>query len=86
MLIFAPDRATCTSLWAALPDLACVWWPSIFRARRPHSHYNTQFNPVALAFFEARKQAISLWSNLRTRLQAPRFVCELFRTLTLTIR
>ena len=55
MLIFAPDHKTCTSLWEALPDLACVWWPSKFHARRPRSHYNTQFNPVALAFFEARK-------------------------------
>ena len=73
MLIFAPDRATCTSLWDALPDLACVWWPSIFRARRPHSHYNTQFNPVALAFFEARKQAFALCSNPRARLRSHRF-------------
>ncbi len=55
MLILAPERATCERLWAVLPSLACVWWPSQFARPRPDSLYNTQFSRRALAFFEARK-------------------------------
>ena len=55
MLILAPERAVCDDLWAALPSLACVWWPSIFHGERPKSLYNTMFSRAALAFFEARK-------------------------------
>ena len=55
MLILALERDVCTSLWDALPSLACVWWPRRLEAPRPASLYNTMFNKVALAFFEARK-------------------------------
>ncbi len=55
MLILALSRDVCDGLWSALPELACVWWPSKLSAKRPASLYNTMFNPTALAFFEARK-------------------------------
>ncbi|EOD31305.1 hypothetical protein EMIHUDRAFT_232076 [Emiliania huxleyi CCMP1516] len=55
MLVLALERDVCTSLWDALPSLACVWWPRRLEAPRPASLYNTMFNKVALAFFEARK-------------------------------
>ena len=55
MLIFADKRETCEALWGVMPSLACVYWPAVFDAKRPHSLYNTMFNKVALAFFEARK-------------------------------
>ena len=56
MLILAPERAVCDNLWTALPDLACVWWPSQFGAKpKPKSLYNTMFSKIALAFFETRK-------------------------------
>ena len=60
MLIFADKQQTCEGLWGALPQLACVYWPSVFEAPRPPSLYNTMFNKVALAFFEARKRKIPL--------------------------
>ena len=55
MLIFADKEQTCEALWGVLPQLACVYWPSRFTAKKPDSLYNTMFNKVALAFFEARK-------------------------------
>jgi len=55
MLILALDPTVCDGLWGALPDLACVWWPSKLSNKRPASLYNTMFSKVALAFFEARK-------------------------------
>jgi len=55
MLILALDKEVCASLWDAMPSLACVWWPARLAAPRPPSLYNTMFNKVALAFFEARK-------------------------------
>ena len=55
MLIFADKKQTCEALWDVLPQLACVYWPSRFTAKKPESLYNTMFNKVALAFFEARK-------------------------------
>lgn len=55
MLIFADKKETCDALWDVLPQLACVYWPSRFTAKKPDSLYNTMFNKVALAFFEARK-------------------------------
>jgi hypothetical protein len=55
MLILALEHEVCTSLWDALPSLACVWWPGKLSAPRPPSLYNTMFNKIALAFFEARK-------------------------------
>ena len=55
MLIFADKKGTCEALWDVLPQLACVYWPSRFTAKKPDSLYNTMFNKVALAFFEARK-------------------------------
>tara|TARA_B110001452_G_scaffold69373_1_gene55961 strand:+ start:954 stop:3251 length:2298 start_codon:yes stop_codon:yes gene_type:complete len=58
MLIFADKRSTCDALWVAMPTLACVYWPSVFEAPRPPSLYNTMFNKVALAFFEARKRLV----------------------------
>ena len=58
MLILAPERDVCDDLWGALPDLACVWWPSRFKAPRPNSLYNTMFSRTALAFFEARKRLL----------------------------
>ncbi|KOO33156.1 hypothetical protein Ctob_011319 [Chrysochromulina tobinii] len=57
MLILAPEKEVCEDLWAALPSLACVWWPSYFGNSKPKppSLYNTMFSKTALAFFEARK-------------------------------
>jgi len=55
MLILASERGVCEGLWAALPELACVWWPSMFKSPRPESLYHTMFGRAALAFFEARK-------------------------------
>lgn len=55
MLLFAPSGEVCRSVWEVLPTVACVWQPRAFRRKRPHSLYNTQFSPIALAFFEARK-------------------------------
>ena len=55
MLVLGQDAATCEGLWAALPALACVYWPSRFLRKKPDSLYNTMFNKVALAFFEVRK-------------------------------
>lgn len=55
MLILALEKEVCISLWDAMPSLACVWWPGRLSAPRPASLYNTMFNKVALAFFEARK-------------------------------
>ena len=55
MLIFADKKGTCEALWDVLPQLACVYWPSRFTAKKPDSLYNTMFNKVALAFFEVRK-------------------------------
>ena len=57
MLTMAPDAKVCASLWETLPNLACVWWPSIFARSRPASLYNDMFKKESrtLAFFEARK-------------------------------
>jgi len=55
MLILALEKQVCERLWDALPQLACVWWPSKLSNPRPKSLYNTMFSKVALAFFEARK-------------------------------
>jgi hypothetical protein len=57
MLAMSPDRRTCESAWITMPTLACVWWPSIFKKRRPASLYNDMFKGESrtLAFFEARK-------------------------------
>jgi len=55
MLLFAPSSEVCQGVWDVLPSVACVWQPSAFLKTRPHSLYNTQFSPMALSFFEARK-------------------------------
>ena len=55
MLLFTPSAEVCHGVWQVLPNVACVWQPSAFRRIRPRSLYNTQFSPMALAFFEARK-------------------------------
>ena len=56
MLLLAPERRVCERMWEAFASVACVWWPSkILHTRRPESLYNTRFNPLALAIFEARK-------------------------------
>ena len=55
MLILTLEKQVCLDLWDAMPSLACVWWPARLSAPRPPSLYNTMFNKVALAFFEARK-------------------------------
>ena len=34
MLVLALERDVCTSLWDALPSLACVWWPRRLEAPR----------------------------------------------------
>ena len=56
MLLLAPERSVCERMWEVLASVACVWWPSkILHTKRPDSLYNTKFNPLALAIFEARK-------------------------------
>ena len=60
MLIMASKRSECESMWAVLPQLACLWWPARFAAKKPPSLYNTKFNLAALAFFEARKLLLQM--------------------------
>ena len=78
MLILAPDPSVCDDLWLALPSLACVWWPSMFKAPRPSSLYNTMFSRRALAFFEGRKLCARLARRSpHPRLRTALVVCEM---------
>jgi hypothetical protein len=63
----------CEDLWAALPSLACVWWPSYFGNSKPKppSLYNTMFSKTALAFFEARKVRSLAGSLLNLAISPP---------------